>query len=142
MDPARLWSGGAATALAAGLTAVVGILVIRWLLDVPVLAPRGDGAWGNANTLTYALVTAAVALAATALVQLLAATTPNYTRFFNWIMMLVTAIAVVLPLSLGASLGSRIATAVLNLVLGLSITSALGGVARRATVRTGPEQWS
>lgn len=134
LNAARLWAGGAATAVVAALTAVVAILVVRGLLDIPVLAPKGDGVWGNANTVTYALVTGAIALAATALLQLLAATTPSYLRFFGWIMTLVTAVAVVVPLSLDASLASRVATAAINLVLGLAITFALSGVARSATV--------
>lgn len=132
LDAARLWAGGAATALVAALTAIVGILIVRGLLDIAVLAPKGEGVWGNANTVTYALVSAAVALAATALLQLLAATTPSYLSFFGWIMTLVTAVAVVIPLSLGADLGSRIATATINLVIGLAITFTLTGVARSA----------
>jgi hypothetical protein len=44
LDPRRLWSGGVATA---ALLALVGILVARGLLDVAVLAPKGDGLWGD-----------------------------------------------------------------------------------------------
>lgn len=133
LNAARLWAGGAATAVVAALTAVVAILLVRGLLDIPVLAPEGHGVWGNASTPTYALVTGAIALAATGLLQLLAATTPSYLRFFGWIMTLATAVAVIVPLSLVASLESRIATAAINLVLGLAITFALSGVARSAT---------
>jgi hypothetical protein len=38
VDPARLWAGGAATAIVAALVALVGVLVCRWLVKVPVLA--------------------------------------------------------------------------------------------------------
>ncbi|MFI9012089.1 DUF6069 family protein [Actinosynnema sp. NPDC053489] len=127
-----MWAGGAATALVAGLLAVVGILVARGLLGVAVLAPKGEGAWGNANTLTYSLVSAACALAATGLVQVLLATTPSATRFFGWIMVLLTLIAVVLPLSLDVSTEAKVFTAVLNLVIGLAITLLLRGVAANA----------
>ncbi|MEU5695651.1 DUF6069 family protein [Actinosynnema sp. NPDC020468] len=134
-DTAKLWAGGAATALVAGLVAVVGILFARGLLGIAVLAPKGEGAWGNANTLTYALVTAACALAATGLVQLLLATTPNATRFFTWIMVLLTAIAVVLPLSLTVEVESRVFTAILNALIGLAITGLVVGVASNARLR-------
>jgi hypothetical protein len=131
-DAGKLWAGGAATALVAGLLAVVGILVARGLLGVAVLAPKGEGAWGNANTLTYSLVAACCALLATGLVQLLLATTPSATRFFGWIMALLTAIAVVLPLSLDVSTEAKVFTAVLNLVIGLVTTLLLRGVAAGA----------
>jgi hypothetical protein len=55
VDARQLWSGGAATAVVAALIAVAGILVCRWLFNVPILAPRQDGAWGNASTAEYAL---------------------------------------------------------------------------------------
>lgn len=135
LDARKLWSGGAATAVVAGLIALVGILVARGLLDVAVLAPKGDGVWGNAATTTYVLVAAGVALAATGLLQLLAATTPRFNQFFTWVMVLLTAVAVILPLSLQAELASKITTAVINLVLGLAITGILNGVARSSIRR-------
>ena len=55
VDAGRLWAGGAATAVVAALIAVVGILLARGVFDVPVLAPKGEGTWGDADTLKYAL---------------------------------------------------------------------------------------
>lgn len=138
LDYGRLWSGGVATALVAALIAVVGILLCRGVLDVPVLSPKGEGVWGNANTMTYALVSAGVALGATALLQLLSMTTPRFTTFFSWIMLLLTAIAVVVPLSLPVAWEHKLATAVINLVIGIAIVSILNGVARAAWRRPGP----
>src|SRR5215831_17000897 len=71
IDARQLWSGGVATALVAALIAVAGILVCRWLFDIPILAPRRDGAWGNASTAGYSLAAAAAALVATAIMHLL-----------------------------------------------------------------------
>jgi hypothetical protein len=130
-----LWTGGAATALVAGLLSVVGILVARGLFDIAVLAPKGEGTWGNANTLTYALASAVCAFAATGLVQLLLNTTPRAVRFFTWVMVLSTAIAVVLPLSLDVAIESRVFTAVLNATIGVSITMLLSGVVGSARRR-------
>ncbi|MEB3366565.1 DUF6069 family protein [Saccharopolyspora mangrovi] len=99
------------------------------------------GAWGDANTVGYAVGAAGFAVVATALIQVLLRTTPRAISFFQWIMMLLVVIAVVLPLSLDASLDTRIATAVLNLVLGWTITAMVSGNAsprrrawRRVTV--------
>jgi hypothetical protein len=130
LDAGRLWAGGLATAVVAALIAVVGILIARGVLGLAVVAPKGDGVWGDASTATYALVAGAAALAATGLLQLLAVTTPRYGRFFGWIMGLLTAIAAVAPLGLDLDLASRVATAVINLVIGIAITSILKGIAR------------
>jgi hypothetical protein len=135
LDAGRLWAGGLATALVAALVAVAGIVVTRGLLHVPVLAPKGDGMWGNANTLTYALWSGAGALVATALLQVLVLTTPRYGRFFTWIMALAIAIATALPLGLVTDLTSRVATAVINLVIGIAITTTLNAVGRTAIRR-------
>jgi len=64
VDARQLWSGGAATAVVAALIALAGILVCRWLFNIPVLAPRQDGAWGDASTAGYAIAAAAAALVA------------------------------------------------------------------------------
>lgn len=133
VDARQLWAGGAATAIVAALAAVVGILVCRWLFTIPVLAPRRDGAWGDASTGLYALSAAAAALVATALLYLLVVATPRPGTFFGWIMGLATVIAVVFPFSTTAPLSEKAATAIVNLVLGIAIVSLLSGVASWAT---------
>src|SRR4051812_14256436 len=109
LDPRRLWAGGVATAVVAALAAVAGILIARGIFGVAVLAPERDGLWGNASTGVYALFAASAALAATGLRHILSVTTPAPTQFFGWIMAICTVIAMVLPLTLGADLGSRVA---------------------------------
>ena len=99
VDARQLWSGGAATAVVAALIALGGILVCRWLFDIPVLAPRQDGAWGDASTAGYAIAAAAAALVATAIMHLLLIATPRPQMFFTWIIGLATVIAVVYPFS-------------------------------------------
>ncbi|MDU0292336.1 DUF6069 family protein [Saccharothrix longispora] len=131
-SPSLLWAGGAAVALVSGLLAVVGILVARGLLDVAVLAPRGEGAWGDASTFAYAAAAALCAFAATGLLHLLLSAVPDAVRFFTWISLLLTAIATVLPLSLDIDTPSQVATAVLNTVIGVAIVVSLRDVARRS----------
>jgi Family of unknown function (DUF6069) len=137
-DSGQFWAGAVATAIVAALIALVGILICRWTLNIPILAPAGDGAWGNAHTGEYALVAALVALAAAGLLYLLVLSTPNPGLFFRWIIGLVTLIAVVYPFSSGAPLDQKAATALVNLVLGVAIGSLLTATAARAIRRTGP----
>ncbi|GAA4529853.1 DUF6069 family protein [Amycolatopsis samaneae] len=143
VDAARLWAGGVATAVVAALIAIVGLLIARGIFAVEVLAPKGDGVWGNASTTTYAVVAAIVALLATGLMHLLSVATPAPGQFFGWIMVLATAIAVVLPLSLTVNVSAKIATALINLVIGLAIAvivSSMAANARTRYRRTTPEQ--
>ncbi|MDT8913773.1 DUF6069 family protein [Amycolatopsis sp. PS_44_ISF1] len=132
VDAARLWAGGVATAVVAALVAIVGLLIARGIFGVPVLAPKGAGIWGNASTTTYAIVAAVVALLATGLMHLLSVATPAPAQFFGWIMVLVTAIAVVLPLTLTVEPSAKIATAVINLVIGLVIAMVVSSMAASA----------
>jgi Family of unknown function (DUF6069) len=135
VDARQLWSGGAATAVVAALIALVGILVCRWLFSIPVLAPRQDGAWGDASTAGYAIAAAAAALVATAIMHLLLLTTPRPQMFFTWIIGLATVLAVVYPFSTSAPLSQKMATTVINLVLGAVIGSLINGTAARVIRR-------
>jgi hypothetical protein len=137
-DPARFWAGAAATAVVAALIALVGILVCRWTLNIAILAPAGDGAWGNAHTAEYALIAALIAIIAAGLLYLLVLGTPQPSMFFNWIMGLATLAAVVYPFSTSAPLDQKAATAVVNLVLGIAITTLLTTVAARSIRRPVP----
>jgi hypothetical protein len=131
-DSGRFLAGAAATAVVAALIALAGILVSRWIFNIPLLAPAGDGAWGNAHTGEYALAAALVALIAAALLYLQLLSTPRQDRFFGWIMGLATLAAVVYPFSTSAPADQKAATAVVNLVLGIAIISLLTGVATRS----------
>ncbi len=134
-DAAQFWAGAAATAVVAALIALVGILICRWTLNIPILAPSGDGAWGNAHTGAYVLVAALIALAAAGVLYLLVLGTPQPSLFFDWIMGLATLAAVVYPFSTTAPLDQKGATAVVDLVLGLAITSLLTATSARAIRR-------
>ncbi|MET9270670.1 DUF6069 family protein [Kribbella sp. NPDC003557] len=132
VNAGRLWAGGAATAVVAALVAVVGILVARGVFDLEVLAPQGQGVWGDADTWTYAWVSAGAALLATGLVHLLILSTPRPLRFFKWVMTLVTLAAVLAPFAAERSWES-VATALINLAIGITIGSLVTGTARSAT---------
>jgi Family of unknown function (DUF6069) len=133
VDARMLWSGGVATAVVAGLIALVGVVICRWLFDIPILAPRRDGAYGNAHTTTLILVAALAALVATLLAHLLLLSTPRPMVFFGWIVALVTVVMVIFPFKTGATLAEKVATAVVYLVIGVAIGSLIAGVGERAT---------
>jgi hypothetical protein len=132
VDGGRLWAGGLATALVAALIAIVGILLTRGLFGVAVLAPKGEGVWGDASTGWYALGAAVASLAATALVHVLLLFTPRPMLFFGWVMTLATIAAMLAPFATNQALASKLATALLNLILGIAIGSLVAGSARSA----------
>lgn len=116
--------------VAAGV-AVVGLLIARGILDIAVLVQQ-DGTLVDADTWWYAGAAFLAAIAATGLLHLLLQSAPQPYRFFGWIVGLATAIAALLPYATDAELSSKVATSVLNLAIGLSIGSVVGGVGRTA----------
>ena len=133
LDAGQLWSGGVATAVVAGLVALLGVLAFRWLFHVPILAPAGAGAYGDANTTALVFGAAAVALLATALLHLLLLATPRPLTFFGWIIGLATLVAVIFPFGTSAPLSQKFATATVNLFIGIAIGSLLTAVGARST---------
>jgi hypothetical protein len=132
VDAGRLWTGGLATALVAALVALVGVLICRGLLDVPVLAPTEEGTLGDATTLGLGGMAALAALLATGLLHLLLLSTPRPGQFFTWIVALATVAAAISPFLTGADLDEKVATSAIYLAIGIAIGSLLSGVARSA----------
>ncbi len=132
IDAGRLWAAGVATAGVAALTAIVGFLVARAVFGVPVLAPKSDGVWGNANTPTYALLAACAGLVATGIMHLLLRYAPAPLRSFGWVMFLGTAVGIVAPFASGATLAATIVTAVVNLATGIAVWMLVSAAASSA----------
>jgi hypothetical protein len=128
----KLWAGGIGTAVVAALLVVVAIMLIRGVLGIAILAPEGAGTYGSVSTTSYAVAAAGAALLATALLMVLLLAMPSPMTFFTWICLLCTAVAVILPFTLIADLDAKIATASLNLVIGLAITTMLNSVGTAA----------
>lgn len=135
VNAGKLWAGGVATAVVAALIALVGLLIIRVLLQIPYLAPLDSGALGDANTTTLCISAAVAALLATGLAHLLLVSTPSPMAYFGWIAGLVTAVAAVLPLTWTDPLQVRIATGVIHLVIGCAIISLVTTTAATASTR-------
>jgi hypothetical protein len=138
VDARQLWAGGVATAVVAALVALVGVVVCRWLFDIPLLSPRSQGTYGDAHTTDVVLLAAVAALLATGLLHLLLAATPRPLSFFTWIVGLITLLLVLLPFSTSAPLSQKIATAAVDLVIGFAIGSLLNGVGARSLRRRPP----
>ena len=107
IDSGRFWAGAVATTVVAALIALVGILICRWTLGIPILAPVGAGAWGDAHTGMFVFGAAVVALVAAALLYLLMLGTQQPGLFFAWIMGLATLAAVVYPFSTSAPVNQK-----------------------------------
>jgi hypothetical protein len=132
VDARQLWVGGVFTAIVAALVALLGVLVCRWLFNIPLLSPESQGTYGDAHTTDVVLVAAAAALVATGLAHLLLAAAPRPMTFFDWIVGLVTLLLVLYPFSTSAPISQKIATAAVTLVIGCAIGSLTNGVAARA----------
>jgi hypothetical protein len=111
---------------------VVGVLIVRGLFDVPVLAPTREGVLGGTSTARLAILAAVAALLATGLMHLLLVSTPRPFRFFTWIVSLLTVVAVLAPFMTHATRATQVATAAIGLVIGMAIGSLVSGAARSA----------
>jgi hypothetical protein len=78
------------------------------------------------------LLAALAALIAAGLLYLLELGAPAPRVFFGWIVGLATLAAVVYPFSTSAPLDQKVATAIVNLILGIAIASLLSAVSARA----------
>ena len=126
----RLWAGGVATALVAAGVAVVGVLLIRGVLGIPILSAKGQLV--NEAMGVVPVSAALAALLATALLHLLVLTTPRPTAFFGAICAIAIAIVVLQVFLSGGTREDQLATAVLYIVIGVAVISLLSGVARTA----------
>jgi tetrahydromethanopterin S-methyltransferase subunit C len=129
VDTSRLWTGGLLAGVVAAGVAIVGLLVVRGIMDIPVLVER-DGKLADASTWWYAAAAFLAAMVATGLLHVLLLQAPQPYRFFSWIVGLAGAVAVLAPYATDATLGSKVAASVINLVIGLSIGSIVGGLGR------------
>jgi Family of unknown function (DUF6069) len=139
----RLWAGGGATAVVAAGIGVVGVLLVRGVLEIPILSAKGRLV--NEAMVVVPISVALAALAATALLHLLLLTTPRPTAFFGAICAIVIAIVVLQVFITGGTREEQVATGVLYVVIGVAVISLLSGVARTAVQpaqgrpRSGPE---
>ncbi|MGH3452905.1 MAG: DUF6069 family protein [Nocardioidaceae bacterium] len=131
VDAQRLWGGGVATACVAALVAAVGVLIARDVLDVELVRPALLLEIADSFLADYALTAALLAIVATGLAHGLALAAPRPRAFFGWIVALATAFGAAAPFAIGDDLESQVATACINVALGICIGSLLGAVMGR-----------
>jgi hypothetical protein len=127
VDAARLWTGGLATAVVAALVGLVGVLLLQVLARIVPQAASTPIAHGSGAALLCA-GTAIAALVATGLAHLLVISTPRPVVYLGWIVGLATTAAAVLPLTAGLPLTAAVAEGVINVVVGMAISSLVTGV--------------
>ena len=115
--------------MVSALIGLLGALVARDILDLDLRLPT----WviGGNDVWRFTILGGVSAIIAGALLELLFVATPTPTRFFSWIVGLLTAAAAVLPFSQGGTTGEQAATAVIVILIGISVLSILPGVAAR-----------
>jgi hypothetical protein len=134
INAGRLWGGGVATAAVAALVAVVGRLVCENILDVKLASP--SALLGRSGTgASYPFVAFVLALLATGLAHVLLLTAPHPRKFFTWIIALCTLAGIAAPFGLDIALSRQVATAAVNLLLGLAIGSLLTAVMASSVTR-------
>jgi hypothetical protein len=136
--PGYLWAGGVATAIVAGLVAWVGSVVSHVIFGVQLLPASDSGVIGLPGAGSYPLGAVLLGLLITAVAHLLLAFVPQPIRFFDWLMALLTVLAVVAPFAISSGMNRIIATAIVDGLVMLTIWVLLLSVARRARVSSGP----
>jgi hypothetical protein len=136
VDSRLLWTGGVTASVVVAGVAMVGFIVVRGLLKIPVLGVKIDGSVILPTMWAYAGWSALATLAFTALLHVLLLTVPRPRFFFGWIGGIATAVAVLVPLTVAASPSVRAATAIVNVAVGASmviILSVVGSASTRPT---------
>src|SRR5829696_6894408 len=106
-DASRLWAAGLATAVVAGLLAVVGAVVSRAVLDVALLPAEYAGILGWSASASYGVGAMLLALLLTAVLHLLLAAVQRPVVYFGWIVGLVGVILVLAPFAYEAPRASQ-----------------------------------
>ncbi|WP_375044608.1 DUF6069 family protein [Actinomadura sp. NTSP31] len=133
----RLWGGGIATAVVAALFAAAGVLIMRGVLDIPIMAPKSQGTFGDSTTAAYMVMAGVGGILATLLLHLLILMAPAPLSFYSWIAGLATLMITVLPFAAGTTLSVKVATALINFVVGMVYVALLPQVAA-ASLRSAP----
>ena len=135
LDAGKLWRGAIATALVAIGVAVVGMLIIRGLLDIKIVRRTDGGDFVQATTGWYVGAAIVGTILATGLLQALMSLTPAPFRFYGWITGLVIVASAIVPWTLDAGNDTKIATSLLNIAVGSCIATLVSGIGRTAVVR-------
>ena len=135
IDTTRLWGGGLATACVAALVAVAGVMICQNVLDISLVRPALLLDVADSFRLDYALTAFLLALVATGVAHGVAVATPRPRAFFGWIMGLATVCGAAAPFAIGDDVESQVATACINVAIGICIWSLVASVMARTMTR-------
>lgn len=121
-----------------GLAAWLAAFIIRAIVD----QVNESGKYGIWNPVArdeywFAVVGFLCALAAGALWYVLQISTPSPDQFYTWIVGLLVAAAVIIPLVLSAQVSVKIGTAVMHLIIGLPLLTLIPAMGRKTTNQPG-----
>jgi hypothetical protein len=131
IDAGRLWVGGVMAGIVGAGIVVVGFLIARGILDIPVLIER-EGKLVNASVWWYAAGAFAAALVAAGLLHVLLAGSPRPFTFYGWITGLAVAIVALVPFTTSAELETKLSICAINLAAGIVMATVIGTVGRSA----------
>ncbi len=133
VDQGRFWVGAVLTAGVAALAGVIGLVIAQDLLQVPVsLASIG---LTGAHVSTYGLLAALVAMLAALAYDGMLAFAPRPAVYYGWLTGLLVTLTVLLPFATPVAIGSQLALALINLVVGVSIMVLVPVAASNARTR-------
>ncbi len=117
IDQVRYWVGAGLTAGVTALVGIIGFVVARGIVHVPL--ELGSGHALNAGI--YGVLLVVIALGAAALYDGMLHVAPRPTTYFSWLIAMLTALAALMPFTTAAGLHSQIAFSAMNLAAGLAI---------------------
>jgi Family of unknown function (DUF6069) len=120
IDQTRFWVGALLTAMMAALGGIIGLVVTKGIVHVPVLFLGGSGLV-PVHAAVYGLASALIALAAAGLYDGMLHVAPRPTVYYCWLIGLLTLLAGLLPFTTTAVLASQVALAAMNVLVGLII---------------------
>jgi hypothetical protein len=121
IDHARFWIGAVLTSTVAALGGVIGLVVARDLLQIPISG--SPFSVGSVHIAGYGLLAGVIAMLAATVYAGLLAFAPRPTVYFGALGGLLTTLAVLLPFTVATPIGGQIALAAINLTVGVLILS-------------------
>lgn len=131
---AGLYAGGV---VMSGVVTGLAAWLVAWIIRAIAQRVNEAGNLGVWNPLAqdeywFAITGFLCALAGGALWYVLYLTTPSPNQFYRWIVGLLTAAAVIIPLVLSAQISTGIGTAVVHLVIGLPVLSLIPAMGEKS----------
>ncbi|MEP9392167.1 DUF6069 family protein [Gordonia sp. VNQ95] len=133
ISPGMFVGGVVMTGVVTGLAAWLVAWIIRAIVD-RVNAAGQFGVWNPVaqDPLWFAVVGFLVALAGGALWYVLQIITPSPDQFYRWVVGLLIAAAVVVPLVLSAQFSVGLGTAIMHLMIGLPVLSLIPAMGHKS----------